>query len=467
MKKIGFIFSSLAAALILSGCSLTPEYMRPDVKTPAWQTDYKSDENLQISQLWWKNYNSPELSRLIEKALANNNDLQAALYRIEQARGGLQIAGADLLPSASATAAYMSGSTIPMNITDMRNNGIPKYTANAGISYELDLFGANQAKKASAAFSLQGTEYAYDAMTLVLIGDVAQTYFNVLRLQERYELAEKNIDLAEDSLKLITARFQTGSLTSYDMTQQETILANRRAVILALENEINIAKSALALLVGEPPQSFQVNVGRLEHIKVPEVPVLQPADLLERRPDIKNIEAQLMAANADIGAARATFYPDINLGTNLIAVFDPAATALILASSVYAPIFQGGKLKGNLNKITARQKELVEKYQQTVLKAFKESTDSMSGLAIAQRKKKAFWQAVEKSRQSYKIANQQYDVSVIDFQNVLEAERAVILAQDNYINAQYETLTASIELFKAMGGGWAANERNGDFRDER
>ena len=174
-----------------------------------------------------------------------------------------------------------------------------------------------------------------------------------------------------------------------------------------------------------------------------------------------------MAANADIGAARATFYPDINLGTNLIAVFDPAATALILASSVYAPIFQGGKLKGNLNKITARQKELVEKYQQTVLKAFKESTDSMSGLAIAQRKKKAFWQAVEKSRQSYKIANKQYDVSVIDFQNVLEAERAVILAQDNYINAQYETLTASIELFKAMGGGWAANERNGDFRDER
>ncbi|MAM34945.1 MAG: transporter [Micavibrio sp.] len=454
MRKSGLLLSSLAAALFVTGCSLTPDYERPDVQTPAWRSSLAQGENAQIAVDWWKNYNSEELDFLIQKALSHNNNLQAALHRVEQARGDLQMAGAELLPSASVTAAYMSGSTVPMNVTDMRNNGIPQYTVNAGIGYELDLFGANRAQKAAAIEALKESEYAYDALALVIMGDVAQTYLNVLNLQERYQIARDNLQSTKELLQVAEARFQIGARTSFDIAQQETVVSNAKAELAGIEQELAVSKNALALLVGEPPQSFDIKGVSLKGMMLPEIAVLQPASLLERRPDIKVLEAQLKAANADIGAARGAFYPSVNIGANLIKAFDPAATALTLASSVYAPIFQGGRLEGNLKKVTARQKELAENYQQTVLSAFKEAEDSIVRVQTTQKRETALRQSASKARKAYDIAKNQYELSVLDFQNVLDAQRMMLEAEDNYARARFETLSASIDLFKAMGGGW-------------
>lgn len=438
-----------AALVFLSGCSLTPDYQRPEIETPAWR-DAQSIQNAEIAADWWTNFESVELNALIERALGNNNNLQSSLQRIEQARADLKIAGASLLPSADVTASY----TQAMNITDMRNNSIPEYTADIGISYELDLFGANRAKTNSAEDRLLSAAYRHDALALVIMGDVAQNYFNVLNLKERVRIANDNLKATQDLLKVAKARFQTGARTQLDITRQETQVARATAAVTALEQELALAQNALAVLVGEPPQSFNVSEKNINNLRLPSPSALQPAALLERRPDVKSMEALLIAANADIGAARAAFYPSVNIGPSLLLAANPSASALTLAASIIAPIFQGGRLDGNLDRVTARQKELVENYQQTVLVAFQEAENALTKVQKTLERENALRQAVTKAREAYDIAKNQYSLSVIEFQDVLDSQRMMLESEDQYERARYETLIARIDLFKAMGGGW-------------
>ena len=442
-------FASISTALLLlAGCSMTPDYQRPDINASAWR-EVQISQNAEIAADWWTGFESAELNALMERALTNNNNLQASLQRIEQARANLKIAGASLLPSADVTASYQA-----MNITDMRNKGIPEFTADAGISYELDLFGANRARVDAAEAGLNGTRYAHDALALIIMGDVAQNYFNVLNLKERVRIAQDNLQATQDLLKVAKARFQTGARTQLDITRQETQVARAKATVTALEQELALAQNALAVLVGEPPQSFAVKADGFKGLRIPDVAVIQPSDFLERRPDVKSVEARLKAANADIGAARAAFYPSVNIGPSLLLAASPSASTLTLAGSVIAPIFQGGRLEGNLGRVTARQKELAENYQQTVLVAFQEAENALTKVQKTLEREKALKQAATKAREAYDLAKNQYSLSVIEFQDVLDTQRTMLEAEDQYERARYETLVARIELFKAMGGGW-------------
>ena len=453
MNSLRNIAAISAVLVFLSGCSLTPDYQRPEVETPAWR-EAQISQNAEIATDWWTNFESAELNALMQRSLENNNNLQASLQRIEQARADLKIAGASLLPSADVTATYMSGSTQAMNITDMRNNGIPEFTADAGISYELDLFGANRAKTNAAEGRLLSAAYRHDALALVIMGDVAQNYFNVLNLKERVRIANDNLRATEDLLEVAEARFQTGARTQLDITRQETQVARAKAAVTALEQELALAQNALAVLVGEPPQSFKVGEKNINNLRLPSPAVLQPAALLERRPDVKSMETMLIAANADISAARAAFYPSVNIGPSLLLAANPSASALTLAGSVIAPIFQGGRLEGNLNRVTARQKELAENYQQTVLVAFQEAENALIKVQKTLERENALKQAAAKAREAYGIAKNQYSLSVIEFQDVLDSQRMMLESEDQYERARYETLAARVELFKAMGGGW-------------
>lgn len=453
MNNFTKLVSISTTLLLLAGCSMTPDYQRPEVETPAWKSA-QSIQNAEIAADWWTGFESTELNTLIERALKNNNNLQASLQRIEQARADLKVAGASLLPSADVTASYMSGSTQAMNITDMRNKGIPEYTADIGISYELDLFGANRAKAGAAEERLLSSTYQHDALALVIMGDVAQNYFNVLNLKERVRIAKDNLRASKDLLDVAETRFQTGARTQLDITRQETQVARAKASVIALEQELALAQNVLAVLVGEPPQSFNVSEKNINDLRLPSPAVLQPVALLERRPDIKSMEAMLIAANADIGAARAAFYPSVNIGPSLLLAANPSASALTLAGSIIAPIFQGGRLEGNMDRVTARQKELAENYQQTVLVAFQEAENAMTKVQKTQEREQALKQAVSKARKAHDIAEQQYSLSVIEFQDVLDAQRTLLESEDQHERARYETLAARIELFKAMGGGW-------------
>ena len=446
----------IAALFLLSGCSLTPDYERPSVSTPAWKNGEVS-QNVQIASDWWKGFGSDELNAFMEQALNYNNDLRASLHRIEQSRAELQIAGASLLPSASVTAGTMNGPRQAFNITDRRRHGVPNYTADAGISYELDLFGANRAGVEASEANLLGSHYAHEALALIVMGDVAQGYFNVVNLRERHRIAKDNVTSVQDLLKVVEARFQNGSVTALDVTQQETVLSNARAELTSIEQKLALAENALAVIVGQPPQTIGVSGKSLGNIIVPEMVVLQPSELLERRPDIRKAEADLVAANANIGAAKAAYFPSINLGSNLLLAADPSASALALFSAISAPIFQGGRLEGGLKRAEGRQAELVENYKKFILVSFQEAEDALAKVKTTKKREAALRQSVAKSQKAYDIAKQQYQLSAVDFQTVLNAQQTMLRAQDNHVRARFETLSASIDLFKSMGGGWNSN----------
>ncbi len=453
------ILALFTTVIFLTGCSLTPAYERPDVSTPAWKGG-ETSSSVEIAADWWKGFGSDELNTLMAQALSYNNDLQASLHRIEQARAGLQIAGASLLPSASVTTSYMNGPLQAFNITDRRRHGVPDFTGDAGISYELDLFGANRAEVEAREANLLGSQYAHEALALIVMGDVAQGYFNVVNLRERKRIAGDNVKSVADLLEVVEARFQNGSVTALDIAQQETVLLNAKAELAAVEQKLALAENALAVILGQPPQTLNVSGRSLNNITLPPTVVLQPSELLERRPDIRKAEADLIAANANIGEAKAAYFPSINLGANLLLAANPSVSALALFSSISAPIFQGGRLEGGLKRAEGRQAELVENYKKAILVSFQEVEDAFAKLKTTQKRQKALRQAVNKSRKAYEISRKQYQLSAVDFQTVLGAQRMMLQAEDNYARARFETLSASIDLFKSMGGGWNDNGTN-------
>lgn len=458
MTKQRLITPILLAAL-LSGCSMAPNYERPGVSTPAsWsEIEAQASQPTRIAKDWWTNFKSPELNQLMEQALVNNNDIGAAIQRIAQARAGLKSTSSSLFPQVDSTA-NINRDRINAPRAAGGDSNDTGYTAGLNVSYELDIFGQNASEIDSDEFELQGTEYARDALALIVMGDVAKTYFNVLNLQERLMIADQNLASARDVLRIVQARFDAGATTLLDVSQQKSDLASSEAQRALIENQLDIARSSLAVLVGVPPQELKITGKDLRGLPVPNVSPGQPSYLLERRPDIRQAESVLQAANADIGAARAAFFPSITLGVGAsigaTPIGDPATTILSLGSSLLAPIFKGGLLQGNLERTEARKLELVENYRKTILVSFKEVEDALSTVKSSDSRERSLETAMNEARTAYNLSQQQYDAGAIDFQILLDARRTRLLAEDNYVQTKNERLGAAVDLFKALGGGW-------------
>ena len=446
MKKTSLCIT----VLLLGGCSLVPAYHRPDVVTPATWSGAQSGET-RIAADWWTQFGSAELDRLMQDALAQNNDLRASLARVDQARAGLRIAGASLLPTADASLGATRTRSNPASGPINTDNS---WRAGAGISYELDLFGANRAGVEAARAQLLGSEYDRDALALVVMGDVANAYFNILNLRERLAIAELNLKLAKDVLGVVQARFDAGASSALELSQQKTALSNTEAQLASLRNQLNAAENALSVLLARPPQSDAFAGENLTGITVPAISPGQPSELLERRPDLRSAEAGLLAANANIGAARAAFYPSVNLGLDGSAAWSPLSSAISLSSSLVAPLFQGGRLEGGLESATARQVELTENYRKTVYNAFREVEDALSAAKAAQARQIAYAQSLREAEKSYNLSRELYIAGSIDFQTLLNTQSSLFSAQDSAASAKLEMLNAAIDLYKALGGGW-------------
>ncbi len=456
MKKI--VVTSLVAVL-LTGCSFVPEYQRPQAPMPA-EWSQPGAGTAQMARSWWESFGDAELSRLMAIALDQNLDIRAALHRVDQSRALLKISGASLLPSVDATS---SASRTRTNPDSGRTTTETDLRAGLGISYELDLFGANRASVEGAQADYAGSQFDRDAVALVVMGDVATTYFNVLNARQRLTIADANLKNARDVLKIVDARYQAGTVSALDLAQQEASLAATQAVRATTAQNVSVAENALAVLLGQVPQTLEISGDSLKDMKVPAIDPGQPSALLERRPDIRKSEMDLIAANADIGVARAAFFPTVTLGLDgsiAAAGFgDPATTALGLASALAAPIFQGGRLEGGVEQATARQKELVENYRKTVLVSLQEVENALTAEKTAASREGHLAKAMQESRKAYKYARQQYEAGVIDFQTLLETQTAQLLAEDSHAQSRNERLQASIDLFKALGGGWAIPEK--------
>ena len=214
------------------------------------------------------------------------------------------------------------------------------------------------------------------------------------------------------------------------------------------------------MLAGQAPTTLNVSGTSLSGVTIPAIAPGQPSELLQRRPDIRASEADLVAANANIGAARAALYPSVNLGTNWSAAAagfaNPATTAMALAASLAVPIFQGGRLEGGVEQATARQKELAEVYRKTVLVSFQETEDALSAVKASEKRERAFATSLAEARKAYELSRQQFDAGAIDFQTLLDTQNGLLSAQDGYAQTRLERLSAAIDLYKALGGGWNA-----------
>jgi NodT family efflux transporter outer membrane factor (OMF) lipoprotein len=268
-------------------------------------------------------------------------------------------------------------------------------------------------------------------------------------------VAEKNLEDAEEVLRIIEARYREGSVSALEVSQQKVAVNAIRSTLTILTEQQTATLNALAILLGQAPQHFEAPQTQLSALQVPAVHLVPPALLLTSRPDIQSAEAELLAAHADIGAARAAFFPSLQLGTdaNITAVGfgDPVTPALSLASNVLAPIFSGGRLEGNLENVTARQKELAVQYRHTVLTAFREVEDALSARKSTDQQAVLARESVQEARNAYRIAKARFDAGSIDYLTLLEAQRSLSQAEDQQIIVTVAQIEAFIQLRKALG----------------
>ena len=440
--------SAIALSLTLSACSLAPQYQRPQMTMPAGWSDVAgvgaSDQKANTP--FWQELGSNELNNVMKIALAQNLDLEAALHRIDQARAQSKIAGSTLFPQIEASGGASRSFQDPRNVSTARGTG--------SVSYEVDLWGRNRSNRTAANYRAEATAFDRDALELVVTSETADFYSQVLSLNERIRIAESNLKNAEEVLRIIEARYNAGSVSGLEVSQQRVAVNSFRASLASLNQQRSTTLNALAILLAQAPQNLQAPRETLASLKVPDVNLTPPATLLTARPDIERAEASLRAANADIGAARAAFFPSLNFGldASIAAGFGgPAATAVSLASSALAPIFTGGRLTGNLEDVTGRQKELAAQYQKTVLVAFQEVEDALASYRNANEQAVISRESVKESQAAYDIAKARFDAGAIDYLTLLETQRSLYQAQDNQIAVYQDQIASFVQLRKALG----------------
>ena len=446
--------SMIALAATLNACTLIPDYERPSIGVPSAYTGATdAADDAVIAADWWKNFNAPVLDALMTQALTNNLDIAAALARIDQAQGSLRATNASLLPQVDA-----SGN---MSRSESSNNSTGTSRLAGGdltVSYALDLWGQYRSQSEASNQTYRASQFDHDATVLLVQSSVANTYFTILNLRERLTISNESFAASKETLKLVQSRYDYGAISALDLAQQKATVATIEASIPTLEDQVKSNVNALAILLGRVPEGFALAPDA--SATVPTLPVIaagQPSSLLERRPDIRRAEAQLLAANANIGAARAAFFPSINLSaSHSIDWLANAGTSngSSIAASLLAPIFSAGSLEGNLQSSKAKKAELAASYQKTVLTSFGEVEDAMSSADANARREASLAVAAAESRKAYDLSQASYKAGAIDFASVLDAQRNWLSARDTRAQAQLARYTAAVNLFITLGGGW-------------
>ena len=455
----------LLLASVASACALDhPTNRLEDSDVPGEFTGpIPSDAETWPKPEWWHAFNSAELDRLIANAQTQNLDLAAATARIMQAEGQARVAGSALLPTVNLTGDARQSGPLSGNSNTSTSRS---YGVQLGASYELDFWGKNRASLTAAEEALASSRYDRETVAITVTATVAQTYFQVLSLRDRRATAERNLANANDVLRIIQARVNAGVASPLDLAQQQAAVANQAAAIPSLDQSEREARATLALLLGLPPQNFDVAGNNLEGLGAPQVKPGMPSGLLYRRPDIRKAESDLAAADANIDAARAAYFPTISLtgsagfaSTALSSLFNPANAAYTIGASILQTIFDGGRLEGQHDTTVGRRQELVANYRTSVITAFSDvhvALGAVANLASEERQRRI---ATEQSAEAYRIAQLQYKAGIVDFTSVLDAQRTLFSAQDQLSQTRLARLQALVTLYRSLGGGWSEEPR--------
>jgi NodT family efflux transporter outer membrane factor (OMF) lipoprotein len=423
---------------------------------------------------WWKGFGSDEMSGFIVDAQANNLDLAAAAARVLQAEEQTEIAGSALFPqidlggNAQRSRTGVGGTTTTIDpVTGLPIFGTKPVTGNAfgltaNASYELDIWGKAHANLRAADELLNASQYAQEVVALTTITDVGQTYLDVLALRERIEIARENVAAAKRILTIVQAKVANGVSSRLDLAQQQAVVAAVEGTIPELEEQEREARYALAILLGRVPEGFDVVGKNLTGIAVPAVAPGLPSEVLRRRPDVAEAEANLASAHADVDAAHAAFFPDISLtgsggltSGSIGSLFKGSAFGWSIGASLLQTIFDGGLLEGQYGLSKAQQQELIATYRSTVLNAFSDVETTLGQVTSLADQEKYKLEQVNASAEAFRISELQYREGVTDLLNLLTAQQTLFTAQDALVQIKLARIQADVGLFKALGGGWS------------
>ena len=465
VQALGGIICSAVAA-----CSVGPTYHRPDIAPPAqWHEAPDATAGFPAAGSpaasspwpeagWWHGFGSARLDELIAEAERNNDDLAGAIARVREADAQARIAGAPLFPTldlgadATRERTFVTGSG-----PRMANIFNPQITA----SYELDFWGKNRAQRNAARATAIASRYDQQTVALTVVSSVAGTYFQALEFLDRIQVARQNLENGQKILHGLKLEQTAGTATGLDVAQQETAVALLDAAIPPLLQQFRQLVYALAVLVGKTPESIDVTSGSLTEISSPAIATGLPSQLLSRRPDVAEAEQQLIAANADITAARAALFPDIALtasggyeSSTLASLISPANRVYALSAGLTQPIFHGGALRGQVSFSEARYTELLTTYHKTVLTAFSNVENALVAARQTAEQQERQRDAVAKARRAFEFAQAQMSAGTVNVLTVLNTENALFSAQDVLVQVEYSHLQALIDLYTALGGGW-------------
>src|SRR5579859_1965697 len=457
---------ALALAPALSGCIIGTERPALNLEVPAaYRAAAKSDADAHVPMLdWWRGFRSGELTLLIDTAQVYNLDIAVAIAQIVQADAQVGVSGAPLLPTLTGNGSAERQKT--SSATSSSGGGFGgatfnTFTSSLTASYILDFWGKNRATLYAAEENATSARYNREVVTLTAIVSVANTYFEVLAAQDQLRVTRRNLAAAERILSLIKKQFNGGTASQLEVSQQEALAATQRAAIPSLEVTLCQNIAALALLVGRAPANLTVRGGSLSRIAVPRVTPGLPSELLYQRPDIRQTEAQLSAANFSVESARAAFFPQIQLtGTTgfesaaLASLFTPGAWFYTLTASLSQPIFDGFLLDSQLKQAKGVQLQDLNAYRKAVLSAFTDVEKALIALQKFTLQERLQQQVVAASRAAFDVAEKQLAGGTVNLITVLQTEQTLFTAENNLVTVRLNKLLAATSLFQALGGGW-------------
>lgn len=442
---------------LLAGCMLGPNYKRPETDLPKGAE--AKDLNAFTQQNWWTVFNDPVLNALEEQALTYNYDLQAAIARVDEARADVGVARADQMPS-------LSGAASTGREGNNAGSGESGSTAGVSVSFELDLWGKYRRLSEAAKARLLSSQAARDTVRLTLTADVANNYFNMLMLDEQIRIANRTLEARQETVRVYESRYKNGYCAEVDLRRMQANRDSVQAQLQSLQLQRSKAETALSVLLGQTPrQMIEQNIPRGKTLNeltlIPDVPADLPSDLLQRRPDVRQAEGQLIAANADIGAARAAYFPSISLtaaagfaSAALGDLFSGASGVWNAAAGATAPIFEGGKIKAQNEKAEAKYREELADYQKTIQLAFKEAFDALNANRMNRQIFDSYKDQTAAMQRSYDLTKKQEDAGLIGVTDVISVEENLLSSEMNLASSRANELQAVVNLCKALGGGW-------------
>ena len=471
VKTVAFKLSLVCLAALLSACSMTPRYERPAAPIAAdWPVagvglipGGASSAAIGAADIEWQNFFSdPKLRQLIEAALRNNRDLRIAVLNIEQARAQYQIKRADQLPTVNAS---VTGLRQPS--TSGNGSISTLYTAGLGITaYEFDFFGRVSSLKDAALSQYLATEEGRKTAQISLIATVANTYLSLLADDDLLIITQQTLSTREDSLRLSKLRFDNGVTSELDYRLAESLAEAARVSLAQLVRQRALDENALTLLIGQPITSamditLPTGKGLADLPVMPDVPAGLPSELLARRPDIRQAEQQLLAANANIGAARAAFYPRISLTSNvgsassrLTNLFQGGTWGWTLAPQLVLTIFDAGRNAAGLGFANAGQGIAVAQYEKSIQTAFREVADALAGRATLGEQLRAQQAQASAEAVRFKLSDMRYQNGIASQLDLLDAQRSLFAARQAVVQTRLSQLQSQVTLYKTLGGGW-------------